>query len=167
MIFQVKIVTYFIFAVFFLRVAGPCNCKKDVCSNSPYGVVRYIFFKLKDRVTGNDILINNGNFTAVPDSIKLKDIKTGFFYQLYTAPGPNGLQVYTQQYSRPAGIIDSLVFFFGNSVPDTLVVHTGLIDGWRGDECPTVKDAGITKVTLRNQVLVQTTSDDAIITLQK
>ena len=166
MILSGKIFSIAILAVFFLRVAGPCNCKRNVCDNSRHSETRYIIFKLKDRITGNDIL-TNGIGLPVPDSIKLKNINTGYFYQLYLGQGSNGNLIYSQQYQRPANITDSLVFFFGNSVPDTLVVYTGLVDGWRGEECPTVKDPGITKVTLRNQVLVQTTNDDAMFTLLK
>ena len=166
MFLSVKIFSFAILGVFFMNVAGPCNCKKNVCNNSRHTETRYITFRLKDRITGNDIL-TNGTGLPVPDSIKLKNINTGYFYQLYFGLGSNGNLIYSQQYHRPANIIDSLVFFFGNSVPDTLVVYTGLIDGWRGDECPTIKDPGITKVTLRNQVLIQTTNDDAIFTLLK
>jgi len=162
MIFSGKIFSISIFSVFFLSVAGTCNCKKKVCNNTGYSKTGIISFRLKDRITGNDILTN-----GVPDSIKLKDISTGYFYHLSLGQLPNGNQIFSTEFQRPANITDSLVFFFGYSLPDTLVVYTGLIDGWRGDECPTVKDPGITKVTLRNQVLVQTTNDDAIFTLLK
>ena len=154
---------------FFVLVTGMCNCIKRDCGKS-YSLknTRDIQFHLKDKITRKDILVNNGTVTPAPDSIKLKNIKSGLFYQLSTAQGGNNtVQLYSQQYNRPAGVIDSLVFFFGNSVPDTLVVHIGIIEGWRGDQCPPGKDAGINKVTLRGQVLVETTYDIAVITLEK
>ena len=164
-----KIFSFITMVVFFVLVTGLCNCVRRDCGKS-YSLkeTRNIQFNLKDKITGKEILTNNGTVTPAPDSIKLKNIKTGLFYQLFTAQGGNNtVQLYSQQYNRPAGVIDSLVFFFGNSVPDTLVVHTGIIEGWRGDECPTGKDAGINKVTLRGQVLLQTTFDNAVITLEK
>jgi hypothetical protein len=164
-----KIFSFIRMVAFFVLVTGLCNCVRRDCGKS-YSLkeTRDIQFNLKDKITGKDILTNNGTVTPAPDSIKLKNIKTGLFYQLSTAQGGNNtVQLYSQQYNRPAGVIDSLVLFFGNSVPDTLVVHTGIIEGWRGDECPSGKDAGINKVTLRGQVLLQTTNDIAVITLEK
>lgn len=129
---------------------------------------RDIQFHLKNKITGGEIFIYTGPAMAAPDSIKLKNLKTGTFYQLSTGSGGNNIvQLYSQQYNRPAGIVDSLVFYFGNAIPDTLVVYTGIVEGWRGDECPSGKDAGINKVTLRGQVLVETTYDGPVITLQK
>jgi hypothetical protein len=154
--------------VLIVMTAGLCNCSRKGCRKSPDLETNNIVFRLKDKITGNDILTNNGTITPVPDSIKLKNIKTSAFYQLFAGlDGNNTVQIYSTQYKRPAGVVDSLVFYFGNSVPDTVVVYTGLIDGWRGDECPTIKDAGIAKITLRNQVLLQTTNDNAVFTLQK
>jgi hypothetical protein len=156
--------------VFFVLVTGLCNCvRRNECIKSPNLETSGIVFRLKDKITGNDILTNTGTVAPVPDSIKLKNIRTGLFYQLITSKGPNGVYVYSNQYKRPAGVTDSLVFLFGNAVPDTLVIYTGLIDGWRGDECPTVKDAGIIKVTLSNQILYQATTpfDNAEFILQK
>lgn len=164
-----KIFSFATSVVFFVLVTALCNCIRRDCGKS-YSLkeTRNIQFHLKDKITGKDILTNNGTVTPAPDSIKLKNIKTGLFYQLSTAQGGNNtVQLYSQQYNRPAGIIDSLEFFFGNSVPDTLIVHTGIIEGWRGDECPSGKDAGINKVTLRGQVLLQTTNDNAVFTIQK
>jgi hypothetical protein len=155
--------------VFFVLVTGLCNCvRRNECIKSPNLETSGIVFRLKDKITGNDILTNTGTVAPVPDSIKLKNIKTSVFYQLFAGlDGNNTVQIYSTQYKRPAGVVDSLVFYFGNSVPDTVVVYTGLIDGWRGDECPTIKDAGIIKITLRNQILLQTTNDNAVFTLQK
>jgi hypothetical protein len=164
-----KIFSFITIVTLFMLVAGLCNCIRRDCGKS-YSLkeTRDIQFHLKDKITGKDLLTNNGTVTPAPDSVKLKNIKTGFLYQLFTAQGANNtVQLYSKQYNRPAGIIDSLVFFFGNFVPDTLIVHTGIIQGWRGDECPSGKDAGINKVTLRGQVLVETTYDLPVIILQK
>ncbi|HEV8271749.1 MAG TPA: hypothetical protein VGQ04_10630 [Chitinophagaceae bacterium] len=117
-------------------------------------------------MTGNDILTFNGSTQSVPDSIKLWDIRTGYSYPLFIGLGVNESEVYSLQYKRPANIIDTLEFKFGNKF-DTLFVHTGIVDGWRGDECGSVKEPGIIKVVLRNQVLIETTYDIAIFTLKE
>lgn len=164
-----KIFKFVVVSVFFILVTGMCSCVRRDCGKKySLNETRDIQFRLVDKITGKDILTNNGAITPAPDSIKLKNIKTGFFYQLSTTKGGNNtVQLYSLQYNRPAGVIDSLVFYFGNSVPDTLVVHTGIVEGWRGDECPSGKDAGINKVTLRGQVLVETSYDLPVITLLK
>lgn len=146
---------------------SPCNCRKSECDSSSHGVTRGINFKLKDKINGNDILSYNGAIYPVPDSIKLKNINTGVFYFLFVVGVAGDALIYSQQYARPANVTDSLLFFYGNSLPDTLIISTGLVDGWRGDECPAVKDPGIIRVTLRNQVLVETTNDDAVFILRK
>lgn len=144
-----------------------CNCRKYACNSRPETLTRVINFKLKDKVTGNDILSFGGTVLPVPDSIKLKDIRTGVFYPLFVGQGADDVIIYSPQYTRPADVVDSLVFFYGNTLPDTLVVYIGLVDGWRGDECPYIKDAGINKVILRNQVLIETTHDGAVFSLSK
>lgn len=145
---------------------SPCTCNKNSCSPAR-GVTNGIRFKLKDKVTGNDILSFSGSVLPVPDSIKLKDLRTGIFYSLFMSKEVNEVIVYSQEYQKPANMIDSAAFYFGNAIPDTLLIYIGLVDGWRGDECPTIKDPGITRVVLRNQVLVETTNDDAVFALRK
>jgi hypothetical protein len=168
MILSVKPVFLFlVISAVLLRVAGPCNCNKNVCDNNYRGVTPGIDFRLISQSTGNDILNFTGGIHPVPDSIKLKNKATGQFYSLFVSSGVNGSSVRSNEYMRPPNTVDSLIFYFGNSVPDTLVVRTGLVDSWRGDECPTIKDADITKVTLRNQVLVDSTAWEATFTLRK
>jgi hypothetical protein len=167
MIFSFKpAAVYLLFSVVLLNVS-PCNCNKNKCNASARGVTSGIYFKLKDKITGNDILSFSGATGPVPDSIKLKDARLGVFYPLLISQGIGEVVIYSSQYSRPENVTDSLVFFYGNALPDTLLVYTGLVNGWRGDECPTVKEPGIIKVILRGQVLVETTEDDAIFTLRK
>jgi hypothetical protein len=79
----------------------------------------------------------------------------------------NESEIYSLHYKRPANIVDSLIFKFGNSPLDTLIIYTGMIDGWRGDECGSVREPGIVKIVLRNQVLIETTTDQAFFTLKK
>lgn len=164
-----KVFNHAALLVFFVLIDGLYSCVRRDCAKSySFKETRNIQFLLKDKITGKDILTYAGSIAPVPDSIKLKNIKIGFFYQLLTAEGGNNsVHIYSTQYNRPVDVVDSLVFYFGNAVPDTLLVHTGIIEGWRGDECPSGKDAGINKVTLRGQVLVQTNFDDALIVLQK
>jgi hypothetical protein len=167
MIFSFKpAAVYLLFSGILLNVS-PCNCSRNKCDASARGVTNRINFRLKDKITGNDILSFGGSVVPVPDSIKLKDIRTGSLYPLFIIQGPGEVIIYSPQYYRPANVIDSLAFFYGSATPDTLLVYTGLINGWRGDECPTVKEPGITKVVLRNQVLLETTEDDGIFTLRK
>lgn len=132
------------------------NCLRLECRKDPRIETSEIQFYLKSDATGNDILTWVGQPTAVPDSITLRDIETNQLFSLFIGLGSYQQSlVYSKDYRRPANIVDSLEFKFGNAPLDTIVVHTGIIDGWRGDECPTVKEPGITKVTLRNQVLIE------------
>lgn len=140
-------------------VAVSCSRLKNDCDSNPRQATTLILFKLKNKNTGNDILPYNGTNLTVPDSIKLKDSRTGNIIPLYIANGAGEAILYGP-YTRPGNIVDSLIFYFGTMVPDTLIVHTGLVDGWRGDECPYIKEPGITEVSLRNQVLLQATKDD-------
>lgn len=152
---------------FLLRVAGPCNCGMGPCNSTPRTWTPGIYFHLKDNA-GNDILHFPGTGTVpAPDSIKLKNAATGVFYNLLVSQSATENSIYSLLYNRPANVVDSLIFYFGNSRPDTLLVYTGLVDGWRGDECPMIKDAGITKVMLRGQVLVETTYDYPVFTLRR
>jgi hypothetical protein len=148
-------------------VSAGFQCHESECMKNPRSETPGIYFKLKDNITGNDILAPGTDPRPVPDSIKLRDIRTGFSYSLLVGLGVNESIIYSQLYRRPTGIIDTLEFRFGNSLPDTLIVYTGIVDGWRGDECPLVKDAGITKVVLRSQVLIETSNDQAMFTLKK
>jgi hypothetical protein len=152
---------------FMLSVVPPCNCKRFECLENPRSETPGIYFKLKDRITGNDILTAGTAPLPVPDSIKLKDLSTGYSYPLHIGLGVNESNVYTLQYRQPANIVDSLIFLFGNATPDTLIIYTGIVKGWRGDECPFVNDAGITKVMLRGQVLLETMYDSEFFTLKK
>ncbi|HET6993390.1 MAG TPA: hypothetical protein VFI06_00345 [Chitinophagaceae bacterium] len=168
MILSIKPVFLFlVVSAVILRVAGPCNCGKNVCDSDYRGVTPGINFKLKNQNTGADILMYTGSLQPAPDSIKLKNAATGQFYSLFISLGVNESLVRSNEYIRPPNTVDSLIFYFGSSIPDTLVVRNGLVDSWRGDECPTVKDADITKVTLRNQVLFDSTAGDAVFTLRK
>jgi len=169
MIFSVKrVFVYAGFLILLLGAVGSCISKKSDCMNNPRISTSGIYFHLKDKTTGNDIITAGTAPSAVPDSIKLKNLVTGQNYPLMLGlSGPSETILYSQQYLRPANVEDSLVFYFGNAIPDTLVVQTGLVDGWRGDECPTVREPGITKVTLRGQVLLQTTSFDEFFTIKK
>ena len=151
----------------FSAVSVSFHCYRSECMKNPRSETPGIFFKLKDKITGNDILTAGAGPMLVPDSIKLKDLRTGYSYSLYTGLLVNESNVYSQQYNRPANVIDTLVFLFGNAMPDTLIIYTGIVQGWRGDECPSVNDAGITKVILRGQVLLETTSDSEFFTLRK
>lgn len=145
-----------------------CNfSSRTVCHNKPLLQTGGIYFYLKDRVTGFDLLSYGASVLPAPDSVKLINITTGQVYPLLVTKGSNGSILFSALYKRPAGITDSLEFRFGQAVPDTLIVSTGLIKGWRGDECPTVNDAGIKKVVLRNTVLLETTDDNSIFTLMK
>ena len=158
-----------IFASALLWVADSCshNNNNNTCNTTTLPLTVGIKFKLKD-TAGHDILPYNASTpTSVPDSITLQDSKTGMFYPLSLGQDLTGSLIYSPQYMRPVNIIDSLIFYYYTSIPDTLVVYTGLVKSWRGDECDSVLDAGITKVTLRNQVLVQTTKNDAVFTLTK
>lgn len=145
-----------------------CNFSgKKVCNSEPLGQTGGIYFYLKDRTTGQDLLSYGASILPAPDSIRLKNLSTGQPCPLLVTKGTNGTIVFSQAYNRPAGITDSLEFRFGQSIPDTLVVTTGYIKGWRGDECPWVKDAGIVKVVLRNTVLLETTDDNSLFTILK
>jgi hypothetical protein len=167
MIFSFNTTAICILATAVLLNVSPCTCRKNACSKNPRTLTPGINFKLKDRATGNDILPATTVIQPVPDSIRLKDARTGVFYALFYGQSMNEVGIYSQQYARPVNVTDSLVFYFGNAVPDTLIVYTGSVDGWRGDECGTVKDAGITKVVLRGQVLVESTDDISVFTLRK
>ncbi len=149
---------YMLSAVFY------CTCGKNVCSKNPRTETHGISFYLKDKNTGNDIFTS---VQAVPDSIKLRNIKTREFYPLFVRLTVPGTFIYSNSYNRPANIIDSLEFKFGNSQLDTLVITTGIIQGWRGDECPPVEDASIIRVHLRNQLLAESYDDIAVFTLRK
>ena len=155
-------------AVFSVCVSG---CNKWDCNKKPNKNTQDINFILKDKNTGANLLPVPASASPAPDSIKLKNKHTGMFYTLFVSytddMGIKNAVVYSRDYNRPAGVADSLIFFFGNSIPDTMRVEVGLIDGWRGDECPSVKDAGIRKVTLRNQVLIDTDDDYVLIPLRK
>jgi hypothetical protein len=163
--FQRYISVAFIFS--WLLFSACSSTGKNACNDEPRTLTSGIYFYLKDRATGNDILNYGASILPAPDSIRLKNAGTGQPYPLYVTKSNNGSVVFSQFYNRPAGVVDSLEFRFGSAVPDTLIIYTGLINGWRGDECPTVKDAGITKVILRNVVLVETTNDDSFFTITK
>ena len=145
---------------------SPCTCSKTNTCFGAAGVTPGITFKLTDS-TGRDILTFAGSVTPVPDSIKLKEARTGYSFPLFISQGTNGTLIYSQQYTRPANVTDSLIFTFGNARPDTLIVTTALVDTWRGDECPRVQSPGIKRVMLRNQVLLETTDDQAVFTIKK
>ena len=123
-----------IITVYTMSAVFSCNCGKDECLKNPRTETTGINFRLKDSLTGNDILTLTTGSQPVPDTIKLIDLRTGYSYPLYFARRINELLVFSQHYQRPANIIDSLIFKFGNSIPDTLIIYTGMIDGWRGDE---------------------------------
>lgn len=142
------------------------SCVRRDCNYTPRTETTAIRFKLKDKTTGVNIIIKSINNNAAPDSIQLKNIKTGQMYSLKIDLWQNESTFYSQ-YIRPANISDSLEFKFGSSIPDTLVVHTGIVDGWRGDECGSVDDAGIVKVTLRGQTLPISNADDIFFTIIK
>lgn len=156
-----------IVTIYLMTAMWHCNCGKDECLKNPRTETSGIYFNLKDSITGNDIISLSSGSLPVPDTIKLIDFRTGFSYPLYAAASVNETVVFSQHYQRPASIIDTLVFKFGNAIPDTLIVYTGVIDGWRGDECPSVKEPGITKVVLRGRVLIETSNDQATFTLKK
>ena len=144
------------------------GCIRRECRKDPQKETNGIHFYLKDRVTGNDIYAAPTTFFPAPDSVKLIDLRTNQPYALNVGLGPNQTSVlFSNQYRRIPNITDTLIFKFGNAIPDTLIVFTGIVKGWRGEECPYINDAGITKVTLRNQVLVETEYDDAVFTLLK
>lgn len=150
-----------------LSVVPPCTCRKNLCNLQPQTETRGIYFTLKDKNTGQDKLSYAGSAQPVPDSIRLRDLRSGLYYALYIGQQVNEAIIYSIQYKRPAGVVDSLIFIFGNAAPDTLVVFTGTVKGWRGDECPFAQDAGIVKVLLHGQVLLDTQYDDAVIPLRK
>ena len=156
------VITFYTMSVVFY-----CNCGKDQCLKNPKTETNGIYFRLKDSVTGSDIISLNSGSQPVVDTIKLIDLRTGFSYPLEVGKSINESIVFSLHYRRPANIIDSLIFKFGNSPLDTLIIYTGNIDGWRGDECGSVKEPGIIKVVLRNQVLIETTTDQAVFTLKK
>lgn len=144
------------------------SCSRRECRQDPQSETNGIQLRLKNNATGNDIYPGPTTTLPAPDSVRLIDLNTNYSYELGIGLGPDQTSVlYTNEYRRPAGITDTLVFKFGSAMPDTLVVYTGIVKGWRGDECPYVNDAGIIKVTLRNQVLVETQYDDARFTLLK
>jgi hypothetical protein len=138
----------FVFSIILYVVCTSFHCYygKDKCLGSLHTETNGIHFKLKNSVTGNDILTAGTSPLPAPDSIKLKDLLTGISYPLYIGLGVNESLIYSQQYQKMANIIDTLEFRFGSSIPDTLIVYTGMIDGWRGDECPTIREPGIIKV---------------------
>jgi hypothetical protein len=144
-----------------------CNCRKEECNTIPRKQTIGINFRLKDGITGNDIITYAGSIQPAPDSIRLKDIVSGQSYPLFISKGVNETIIYSAHYVRPANMIDTLEFKFGNFPLDTLIVYTGFVKGWRGDECPTVNDAGIRKITLRGQVLLETDEDNALFTILK
>jgi hypothetical protein len=168
MILSIKTAFIFLgFSLVLLRVAGPCTCNKSDCLNNPRNETVYVSFFLKDKTTGKDIISADSGYRTVPDSIQLKNLVTGQSSPLVLGLDATSETVILGHYQRPANVEDSLVFYFGNSIPDTLVVQTGLVDGWRGDECPTVREPGVTKVTLRGQVLLVTTSSTEYFTIRK
>ena len=144
------------------------SCLRRDCRKDPQTETNGIYFSLKNGVTGNDVYPPPASPMLAPDSVKLIDLKTNYSYELKIGLGPDQTStLYSNQYRRTAGITDTLIFKFGNATPDTLVVFTGIVKGWRGDECPYVNDAGITKVMLRNQVLVETVYSEATFTIFK
>ena len=155
-------------AVFSVCVSG---CNKWDCRKKPRKNTTSISFIIKDKNTGANLLPFPSSTFPAPDSIKLRNLHSGMFYTLYVSyindMGVENAILYSHDYNRPAGVADSLVFLFGNSIPDTLRVEVGLVDGWRGDECPSVREAGIKKVTLRNQVLFETEDDQVLIPILK
>ena len=165
MTFNLISVTVCIVASVVLLNVSPCTCSKNACYGAA-AVTPGISFRLKDS-TGMDIFTTNGTVRPVPDSVKLKDLRTGIFYPLFMGQEPGGALIYSILYARPANIVDSLVFSFGSSRPDTLIINTAMVDSWRGDECPAVKSPGISKVVLRSQVLLETNDDNAIFTIRK
>lgn len=157
----------FIYSILFFAFCFSTACvKRGECNKKPRTTTSLISFYIKNRLTGTDYYTSGTGTFIVPDSVKLFNSKTGSFYQLSSFALKNNL-VFTGNYVQNSGVTDSLIFFFGTSVPDTLLVETGLVNGWRGDECATVKDAGIVKVSLRNQVLLQTNDDNGIFSLSK
>jgi hypothetical protein len=136
-----------------LRVAGPCNCKKTVCDTTPRAFTSTFQFKVKNGSTGADMVAPPVGSQGAPDSIKLRDLHTGSNYLLNMVNSNGETVFYPAQYSKPANITDTVVLNIGSAMPDTLVIYTGLADGWRGDECPAVKDAAIVKAELRGHVL--------------
>jgi hypothetical protein len=161
----IKIISVFILAITLINVAGPCNCGNNDCNLIPNPLTPGIQFTLKDKITGQDILSPSN--MGIPDSIKLFDVRTQTYLQLIYFNGFTQTGMYSPYYKRPANVIDTLVFKFGTSAPDSLIVHTGLVQSWRGDECPMVEDAGIRKVYLRNQLIVDTIGANVFIPLRK
>lgn len=167
MLLPVKIFSYILIGGYLLNVAGPCNCNKRDCNNQVRGTTAPIQFGIRSAATGNSLLMHTTRGLLAPDSIRLKDLRTGLFYPLLTGLSPQGPTLYSAAYLRPAGVMDSLALFFGNSTPDTLFIQTGMVDAFKGDECGIVKDAGITRVTLRGQILLNTTTEDALFMIPK
>ena len=55
-----------------LSVAGPCTCENQNCNTPPNTVTTGLQFKLKNKITGNDIFVFPGYYSPIPDTIKLK-----------------------------------------------------------------------------------------------
>lgn len=157
----------FIYSIFLAVSFFHFSCiRKGACNKTPITTTSGLFFYIKNKLTGIDYYTSQPGPFTVPDSVKLLNLRTGDFLQLSAHNNHRDL-IFLAKYIQNSGVTDSLVFFFGASVPDTLLVQTGFVNGWRGDECPTVKDAGIIKVSLRNQVLLQTIDDGGIFSLSK
>ena len=131
MVANLNSITVLIIASVILLNVSPCTCSKNMCGG-PAGVTRGIFFRLTDS-NGRDILSANAAVTPVPDSIKLRDAHSNFFYPLFISRDNMGVIVFSNLYNRPANIVDSLIFTFGSTRPDTLIIHTALISTHRGD----------------------------------
>ena len=164
MYISVKICTVILLGIALLNVEGPCNCKKNLCNSTQASVTSSISFSLKNKITGADILTATG---PVPDSIKLRDLRTGYYYHLYSGYSGSDYRLLANDYNRASNIIDSVVFSFGSSVPDTLLIYTGLAEGLRGQDCPPVPQPAIVKAILRGQVILDTNNYIKPIPLKK
>ena len=141
------------------------RCIREGCSSMPFDFTNTLRFKVVNN-QGHSHLDLIGFSMPAADSIKLKDLRTGQFYPLFqTRFGVD--TVITTGYVKQTPAMDSLVFYFGQSVPDTLLLTIGRISSSRGDNCGTMQDAGITKVMLRGQTIFETTADQSLITFVK
>lgn len=133
-------------SILWLPLSG-CTPNWD-CNKKPHDYAQ-LYFQIRDKNTHLP-LVAAPNTTVplnAPDSIRLKNITTNTSYVLRMGYGGYKEAVFSvQDYKGKAGTIEVLEFRFGSSPPDTLTVTIGTIDGWRGDECRSVKDPGITEV---------------------
>ena len=165
MVFNLNAPAVFILAFVVVLNVAPCTCRKSPCFSGTL-VTNGIRFRIKDSF-GRDIISANTGINPAPDSIKLNDAASGFNYSLLQTYQNGGTVVFSQLYHRAANAVDSLIFRFGSSRPDTLLIYTGMVETWGGVNCPNVQTPGITKVILRSQVILQATSDTALFTLIK